>query len=250
MSLATLELRGPKGTAASQTYETTKKRIAGREVMERRMVQSAVRRCGALAENDRSVLWRLWAPNAASVEVVLIDGDKRRSAIMQKEGDGFFSHVENDVSEGQRYAYRLDGGPERPDPCSLWQPDGVFGPSAIVRPDRFSWSDAAWRGVRHDDLAFYELHVGTFTPEGTFDAVIPRLRELRDLGVTAIELMPIAQFPGTRNWGYDGVLPYAAQNSYGGPQGLQRLIDACHAHDLAVFLDVVFNHVGPEGNFL
>ena len=152
--------------------------------------------------------------------------------------------------EGQRYAFRLDGGPERPDPCSLWQPEGVHGPSAVVRPDRFAWTDGGWKGVRREDLVFYELHVGTFTPEGTFEAIIPRLRDLRELGVTAVEIMPVGQFPGTRNWGYDGVLPYAAQDSYGGPHGLQRLVDACHAEGLAIFLDVVYNHFGPEGNYL
>jgi maltooligosyltrehalose trehalohydrolase len=153
------------------------------------------------------------------------------------------------VPEGRRYAFRLDDGPERPDPCSLWQPEGVHGPSAVVRPDRFSWSDGGWKGVRREDLVFYELHVGTFSPAGTFEGVIPRLRDLRELGITAVEIMPVGQFPGTRNWGYDGVLPYAAQNSYGGPQGLHRLVDACHAEGLAIFLDVVYNHFGPEGNY-
>jgi maltooligosyltrehalose trehalohydrolase len=169
---------------------------------------------------------------------------------MEREGRGHFRHTEREVPEGQRYAYRLDGGPERPDPCSLWQPDGVAGPSAVVRPERFSWTDHGWKGVPREDLVFYELHVGTFTGEGTFAAIIPRLPALRDLGITAVELMPVGQFPGTRNWGYDGVLPYAAQASYGGPHGLQRLVDACHAAGLAVFLDVVYNHFGPEGNYL
>ncbi len=168
---------------------------------------------------------------------------------MRPEGDGYFAHAEEGVREGQRYAYRLDGGPERPDPCSRWQPDGVHRPSAVVFPDRFLWTDSDWRGVSRADLAFYELHVGTFTPAGTFDAVIPRLSELRDLGVTAIEIMPVAQFPGTRNWGYDGVHLFAPQNTYGGPDGLRRLVDACHAHGLAVILDVVYNHLGPEGNY-
>jgi maltooligosyltrehalose trehalohydrolase len=120
----------------------------------------------------------------------------------------------------------------------------------VVRPDRFAWTDRGWNGVRREDLVFYELHVGTFTPEGTFEAIVPRLPGLRRLGVTALQLMPVAQFPGTRNWGYDGVHPYAAQDSYGGPHGLQRLVDACHAAGLAVFLDVVYNHLGPEGNYL
>ena len=141
-------------------------------------------------------------------------------------------------------------GRRAPDPCSLWQPDSVHGPSAVVRPTRFAWTDRSWQGISRPDLVFYELHVGTFTPQGTFDAVIPRLGELRDLGITAVEIMPVAQFPGSRNWGYDGVLPYATQNTYGGPHALQRLIDSCHAAGLAVFLDVVYNHLGPEGNYL
>ena len=199
---------------------------------------------------DGSVLFRVWAPAAQRVGLVLIDGAARREVAMQPEAGGYHRHEEAGVPEGRRYAFRLDGGPERPDPCSLWQPDGVHGPSAVVRPDRFAWTDGGWKGVRREDLVFYELHVGTFTPEGTFDGVIPRLRDLRELGVTAIEIMPVGQFPGTRNWGYDGVLPYAAQNSYGGPHGLQRLVDACHAEGLAVFLDVVYNHFGPEGNYL
>ena len=163
---------------------------------------------------------------------------------------GLYRTVLRDAPEGQRYAYRLDGGPERPDPCSLWQPDGVEGFSAVVIPDRFTWTDQGWTGVPQAELVFYELHVGTFTAEGTFAAIIPRLLDLRELGVTAIEIMPVAQFPGLRNWGYDGVLPYAAQNTYGGPHGLQRLIDACHACGLAVYLDVVYNHFGPESNYL
>ena len=207
------------------------------------------RRCGAVVDGG-GVAWRVWAPRAKAVELVLIDGDPRRGTPMQAEDFGYFRTVPREVPDGQRYAFRLDGGEDRPDPCSLWQPDGVFGPSAVVRPDRFAWTDSAWRGVAREDLVFYELHVGTFTREGTFEAIIPRLRSLRELGVTAIEIMPVGQFSGTRNWGYDGVLPYATQNNYGGPQGLQKLVDACHAAGLAVFLDVVYNHLGPEGNYL
>jgi maltooligosyltrehalose trehalohydrolase len=169
---------------------------------------------------------------------------------MEPEQPGYFRHVEPHVPDGQRYAYRLDGGPERPDPCSLWQPEGVHRPSAVVRTADFRWTDGAWKGLPREDLVFYEVHVGTFTPEGTFEAIIPRLAGLRELGVMALELMPIGQFPGRRNWGYDGVHPYAAQDSYGGPHGLQRLVDACHAAGLAVVLDVVYNHFGPEGNYL
>ena len=209
------------------------------------------RRCGAVAQPDGSVLWRVWVPKASRVDLVLIDaGGQRRSIPMQKEPGGYFRHTEPNVPDGQRYAYQLDGGEDRQDPCSLWQPDGVPGPSAVVRPASFAWTDANWRGVPREDLVFYELHVGTFTPEGTFEAIIPRLPALKDLGVTAIEIMPVGQFPGARNWGYDGVLPYATQNTYGGPQGLAKLVDACHAAGLAVFLDVVYNHLGPEGNYL
>ncbi|NIQ29292.1 MAG: malto-oligosyltrehalose trehalohydrolase, partial [Acidobacteria bacterium] len=124
------------------------------------------------------------------------------------------------------------------------------GPSRVVDPSAFRWSDADWRGIETPDLLIYELHVGTFTPEGSFDAVADRLPYLSELGVTAIELMPVAEFPGRRNWGYDGVHPYAPQSSYGGPEGLRRLVDAAHGEGLAVFLDVVYNHLGPEGNYL
>jgi maltooligosyltrehalose trehalohydrolase len=214
------------------------------------MSGAEVRSCGALSLHDGSVRWRVWAPRAKQVELVLLDGEGRRTVPMQRQERGFFHHCQANVPEGQRYAYRLDGGPERPDPCSLWQPDSVHGPSAFVRPERFTWTDHNWRGIPQQELVFYELHVGTFTSQGTFEAVIPRLNELRDLGITAVEIMPVAQFPGSRNWGYDGVLPYAAQNSYGGPHGLQKLVDACHAVGLAIFLDVVYNHFGPEGNYL
>jgi maltooligosyltrehalose trehalohydrolase len=206
-------------------------------------------RCGALGRPDGSCVWRVWAPRARQVELVLLDGVARRGRAMAAEGDGYFSHTEPHVAEGQRYAFRLDGGPERPDPCSRWQPDGVHRPSAVLHPERFAWTDSSLRGVAREELVFYELHIGTFTPEGTFDAVIPRLDALRELGVTALELMPVAQFSGGRNWGYDGVHLSAPQNTYGGPHGLARLVDACHGRGLAVFLDVVYNHFGPEGNY-
>jgi len=154
------------------------------------------------------------------------------------------------VRPGDDYAYRLNDGPERPDPASQWQPYGVHGASRVVDQGTFEWTDHSWTGIEMADYVIYELHVGTFTPEGTFDAVIPRLSALRELGISAIELMPVGQFPGERNWGYDGVEMYAPQNSYGGPEALKRLVNAAHAHDLAVVLDVVYNHVGPEGNYL
>ncbi len=154
------------------------------------------------------------------------------------------------IPADQRYLYRLDGREARPDPASAFQPEGVHGPSQVVPHGLFRWEDTGWRGLPWEDLVFYELHVGTFTPTGTFTAVARRLDVLRDLGVTAVELMPVAQFPGRRNWGYDGVYPYAVQNSYGGPEGLKRLVSACHRRGMAVILDVVYNHLGPEGNYL
>ena len=168
---------------------------------------------------------------------------------MQSVGGGYFHAVVEDVSAGAFYQYRLDDQKERPDPASRYQPQGVHGPSQIV-DGQFDWNDSEWRGLPLEKYVFYELHVGTFTPQGTLEAIIPRLSALKDLGVTAIELMPVAQFPGDRNWGYDGVYPYAVQTSYGGPTALKALIDACHQDGFAVVLDVVYNHLGPEGNYL
>jgi len=154
------------------------------------------------------------------------------------------------VVAGDRYGYRIDGGDPLPDPVSRSQPDGVHGLSEVVDPTQFEWQDDNWVGMSLPDFVIYELHVGTFTPEGTFDAIIPRLGQLAALGVTAIELMPVAEFPGARNWGYDGVHFYAPHHAYGGPDGLRRLVNAAHQHGLGVVLDVVYNHVGPEGNYL
>lgn len=162
-----------------------------------------------------------------------------------------FEAVVPAVPVGSRYFYNINGDKDRPDPYARFQPEGVHGPSEVVDPNAFAWSDQGWRGIPLEASIFYELHTGTFTPEGTFDAIIPHLNYLKnDLGITAIEFMPIAQFPGRRNWGYDGVHLFAPQNSYGGPDGLRRLVDACHAVGLAVVLDVVYNHLGHEGNYL
>jgi maltooligosyltrehalose trehalohydrolase len=200
---------------------------------------------GAIDLENGNSRFRVWAPNAERVEVEL---DGRRAAL-EPAKNGYFEGVVEGAGPGTRYAYRLDGGNARPDPASRYQPESVHGPSQIV-DRRFGWTDEGWRGLPLDEHILYELHAGTFTREGTFDAIIPELDRLVDLGITAIELMPVAQFPGTRNWGYDGVLPFAVQNSYGGPEGLKRLVDACHARGLAVVLDVVYNHLGPEGNYL
>jgi maltooligosyltrehalose trehalohydrolase len=174
---------------------------------------------------------------------------QERLAPLDKDDKGYFQGVVHDVRPGALYFYRIDGDKERPDPASKYQPQGVHKPSQVVDP-RFPWEDHHWSGLSLYNYVIYELHVGTFTPEGTFEAVIPYLDELKELGVTAIELMPVAQFPGGRNWGYDGVHPFAVQNTYGGPAGLKKLVNACHLKGLAVVMDVVYNHLGSEGNYL
>ena len=168
---------------------------------------------------------------------------------MCREPRGYFHVQVNNAHPGALYRFRLANGDERPDPASRFQPQGVHGPSQVVDPG-FDWADVPWRGIELRDCIFYELHVGTFTPEGTFESAIPRLAELASLGVTAIELMPVAEFPGNHGWGYDGVNLYAPHHAYGGPQGLRMLVNACHSQGLAVFLDVVYNRLGPTGNYL
>ena len=202
------------------------------------------RRPGAWAGEGDGTAFQVWAPFAERVELDLGDGRVPLEGL----GDGWHGRVCEAVA-GTRYGYVLDGGDPLPDPASGWQPDGVHGRSAVA-PVQHPWTDREWRGMPLEQLVLYELHVGTFTAEGTFDAAVPRLAELAELGVTAIELMPVAEFPGGRNWGYDGVFPYAVQSTYGGPEGLMRLVDAAHAAGLAVCLDVVYNHLGPEGNVL
>ena len=189
----------------------------------------------------------VWAPHAEKVEVHIVS-PADRFVEARAEERGYHRARIDGLKPGDRYFYRLNGKTDRPDPASRLQPD-VHGPSEI--PDlRFDWRDSAWRGLPLEKYVFYEVHAGTFTPEGTLDAVIPRLDDLKDLGVTSVELMPLAQFPGARNWGYDGVYPYAVQTAYGGPPALKRLVDACHDRGLAVTLDVVYNHLGPEGNYV
>jgi maltooligosyltrehalose trehalohydrolase len=167
---------------------------------------------------------------------------------MERGEDGY--HVARlPVGGGARYLFRFPDGRERPDPASRFQPEGVHGPSEVVASD-FRWTDAGWRGLPLRDYVIYELHVGTFSREGTFDGVIAELDRLRQLGITAVEIMPVSPFPGERNWGYDGVYPHGVQSSYGGPEGLKRLVDSCHARGMAAILDVVYNHLGPEGNYL
>ncbi|NQW22669.1 MAG: malto-oligosyltrehalose trehalohydrolase [SAR202 cluster bacterium] len=203
---------------------------------------------GATFQENGRCLFRVWAPFAELVEVHIV-GDNERLEAAVRDDWGYHQIELGEVAPGALYFYSLDGGRDLPDPASKSQPQGIHGPSQVIVLD-FPWEDSGWRGVRLRDFVIYELHVGAFTHEGTFDAVIPHLDELAELGITAIELMPVAQFPGERNWGYDGVNLFAAQNSYGGPEGLKRLVNACHNRGIAVVLDVVYNHLGPEGNYL
>jgi maltooligosyltrehalose trehalohydrolase len=207
---------------------------------------------GATVIPGGGVRFSVWAPCAQRVRVRLTSERGERDRELACGAGGVFEGIVDDARSGSDYAFLLDDcDTPVPDPVSRWQPEGVHGPSRVVDPHAFQWSDSGWRGLAMRELVIYEIHIGAFTRDGTFDAAIPYLRGLRrDLGVTAIEIMPVAQFPGTRNWGYDGVDLYAVQNRYGGPQGLKRLVDAAHAEGLAVLLDVVYNHLGPEGNYL
>lgn len=202
---------------------------------------------GATMREPDNCLFRVWAPRAKQVTVHLLRSSDCQVKLLSCAHDYHEAEIEG-VRPGQRYYFRLGNGPDRPDPASRFQPEGVHGPSEVVEPF-FAWGDEKWQGLPLTNLVLYELHIGTFTPEGTFDAAINQLPRLRDLGVTAVEVMPVAQFPGARNWGYDGVYPFAVQNSYGGPLAFKRFIDACHRHGLAAILDVVYNHLGPEGNY-
>ncbi len=192
--------------------------------------------------------FRVWAPSAETVTLRLINDQGTHDWPMQS-SDGYFS-LQAFARPGDKYFYLVDQNKPVPDPVSRLLPEGVHGPTEIVNPERFPWTDSGWRGLPLRDYVIYELHIGTFTPEGTFDAAIAKLPYLKKLGVTVIEIMPVAAFPGTRNWGYDGVSPYAVQASYGGPDGLKRLVNAAHAIGSAVILDVVYNHLGNEGNYL
>ena len=201
---------------------------------------------GVEVRPDGSVRFRLWAPACSRPSLVLSSEDQLLPAVSQ---DGWFEWVVG-TRAGARYQFELTNGLRVPDPASRFQPEGVHGPSEVVDPRNWAWSDEAWRGRPWDDAVIYELHIGVFTPEGTFRAAVSKLDHLRDLGATAIQLMPIADFPGGRNWGYDGVLPYAPARSYGRPEDLKALVEAAHARGIMVLLDVVYNHFGPDGNYL
>jgi maltooligosyltrehalose trehalohydrolase len=190
----------------------------------------------------------VWAPAASAVRLRIV-GPPALDVAMHPCGHGYYEAVVEGAGPGTRYWYCLDDGPTRPDPASRCQPEGVHGPSEVVS-ETFPWTDAAWRGRPLVQYVIYELHVGAFTPEGTFDAALPRLDVLAAAGVTAVEIMPVAHFPGVRNWGYDGAYLFAVHEAYGGPAGFKRFVDACHARGLAVVLDVVYNHFGPEGSYV
>ena len=187
----------------------------------------------------------LWAPAADAVDLV-VEGDRTPMS----PSDGGWWRTDVVLGDGDRYGFSLDGGDPRPDPRGLALPDGPHGLSAVFDTSRFAWSDDGWRGVDLEGAVIYETHVGTFTPEGTLDSAVERLPYLVDLGVTVVELLPLASYPGSHGWGYDGVAPYSVHETYGGPAALQRFVDAAHAHGLAVCLDVVHNHLGPDGNYL
>lgn len=214
-------------------------------------------RIGAHYLGNGECEFTVWAPIPNTV-AVQITAPHPQTLPMKPLEDGYWQAIAQDVYPGTQYRYCLNEQEAHPDPASYWQPDGVHGASQVVELT-YTWTDQGWSGVPLEAMIIYELHVGTFTPEGTFTAIIPRLQALKETGINAIEIMPIAQFPGDnaaspelvyRNWGYDGVFPYAVQNSYGTPQELMQLVDACHQHGIAVVLDVVYNHFGPEGNYM
>ena len=204
---------------------------------------------GASVISEGIVRFKVWAPGTDNLSVRVSTPDRgARDFALHKNEWGYHEGMVM-ANESDHYYYVIDSTAVRPDPASRFQPEGVHGPSQIVDPSAFAWKDGDWKGKSLKDYIIYEVHIGTFTPEGTFDAAIDRLDHLKDLGITAVEIMPVCQFPGNRNWGYDGVYPFAPQNTYGGPAAFKRLIDTCHGKGLAVVLDVVYNHLGPEGNY-
>jgi malto-oligosyltrehalose trehalohydrolase len=205
---------------------------------------------GAEYSDDGSVRFRLWAPAARQVELCLAASNNAARLSLERCDNGWFELVTDAAKAGTQYRFRIDGDQEVPDPASRFQPEDVHGPSEVINPATFDWKDDTWRGRRWEEAVIYELHVGAFTPAGTFSAVGERLDYLADLGITAIDLMPVADFPGRRNWGYDGVFPFAPDSTYGRPEDLKQLVRSAHDHGLMVLLDVVYNHFGPEGNYL
>ncbi|CAA9557016.1 MAG: GH13_10 / GH13 / GH13_9 / GH13_36 / GH13_ 37 / GH13_11 / GH13_8 / GH13_1 [uncultured Thermomicrobiales bacterium] len=204
---------------------------------------------GANIDED-GVTFAVWAPDARRVEVELVANDSVRVVDLDPSGDGRYSAHVAGLGPGALYRFRVDGNGPFPDPYSRYQPVDVHGPSEVIDPSAYEWRDREWDGLRAEGLVIYEAHVGTMTRAGTFNEFIDELDALKDLGVSAIELMPVAQCPGLRNWGYDGVDLFAPSNAYGRPDDLRRLVDEAHQRGLGVIMDVVYNHLGPEGNYL
>lgn len=199
--------------------------------------------------NSNKYRFVVWAPEAKEINLKILKPDARNIK-MARDQKGYWSAEADNIKNGTAYMFSINNEMDRPDPASNFQAEDVHGPSYVVDHQRYSWNDSDWKGILLTRYVIYELHIGTFTPEGTFESAISKLDYLKELGITAVEIMPVAQFPGGRNWGYDGVYPYAPQSSYGGPEGLKRLIDACHQKGMAAVLDVVYNHFGPSGNYL
>jgi len=205
---------------------------------------------GANLQADGTCEFSVWAPQRNNIAIHLFSGSEDRCIPMIRLEDGYHQAQVCNLQPHSRYLYRLDPSQEFPDPASRFQPEGVHRPSEVVDLTAFPWTDSGWKPPCLEESIFYEAHVGTYSEQGTLDAMRGCLSDIAELGVTTIELMPVAQFPGSRNWGYDGVYPFAVQNTYGGPLALQRFVNAAHSHGLAVALDVVYNHLGPEGNYL
>lgn len=203
---------------------------------------------GAFLAPDNACLFRVWAPTAHRVDLIIVENDKERIHTMIKDEYGYWSTTLDHCDPNTKYLFKIDGEKRLPDPASRLQEEDVHGPSSVV-DSSYSWTDDSWKGIPLSDMIIYELHTGTFTPSGDFKGIISRLKYLKELGINAIELMPVAEFPGNRNWGYDGVYPFAVHHGYGGPTGLKNLVNEAHQHGIGVILDVVYNHQGPEGNY-
>src|SRR5436305_1505703 len=201
--------------------------------------------------HEGGVHFRVWAPKRRRVEIVLESERAPLAAALDAQPGGYFARLVPEATAGMRYRFRLDGEPPLyPDPASRFQPDGPHGPSQVIDPHAFAWTDRGWPGVGRDGQVLYEMHVGTFTPEGAWRAAARELPGLARLGVTVREVMPVADFPGRFGWGYDGVNLFAPTRLYGPPDDFRRFVDAAHAAGLGVILDVVYNHLGPDGNYL
>ncbi|MDT0676860.1 malto-oligosyltrehalose trehalohydrolase [Autumnicola musiva] len=206
------------------------------------------RKVGAIFKENDNCEFTVWAPSAEKVEVIFKNNEL--PVLLNKEEKGYWSKTLEEIEPGTLYKFQLNGVKKFPDPASRYQPEGVHEWSQVINNNSYKWNDEDWKGLSMDKMIIYELHVGTFTAEGTFRGIQEKLDHLLELGINAIEVMPLSAFPGNRNWGYDGVYPYAAQESYGSTEALKELIDSCHAKGIAVILDAVYNHMGPEGNYL